>query len=52
MATSSSSSATQERGNISEVGLGGVVVTRLMWDLVGKGYHICMDSSFFKYTII
>ena len=30
-------------GGAAEVGLGGVVVSRLTRDLVGKGYHIFMD---------
>ena len=35
-----------KKGNTTEVGLGGSVVTRLTRDLVGKSYHIFMDSFF------
>ena len=34
------------KGDKTEVGLGGSVVTRLTRDLVGKSYHIFMDSFF------
>ena len=37
---------TGKKGTTSEVGLGGSVVKRLTRDLVGKGYHIFMDSFF------
>ena len=37
---------TGKRDNIIEVGLGGTVVTRLTRDLVGKSYHLYMDSLF------
>ena len=37
---------TGKKGNTTEVGLGGSVVTRLTRDLVGKSYHIFMDSFF------
>ena len=45
MVTCVSSSATR-KGERVEVGLGGSVVTRLTQDLVGKHYHIYMDSFF------
>ena len=35
---------TGKKGVITEVGLGGSVVTRLTRDLVGKNYHIYMDN--------
>ena len=38
---------TGKKGDTTEVGLGGSVVTRLTRDLVGKAYHIFMDSFFF-----
>ena len=34
------------KGDTTEVGLGGSVVTRLTRDLVGKNFHIYMDSFF------
>ena len=34
------------KGDTAEVGLGGSVVTRLTQDLVGKSYHIFVDSFF------
>ena len=34
---------TGRKGDKTEVGLGGSVVTRLTRDLVGKSYHIFMD---------
>ena len=37
---------TGKKGDTTEVGLGGSVVTRLTRDLVGKHYHIYMDSFF------
>ena len=37
---------TGRKGERTEVGLGGSVVTRLTRDLVGKHYHIYMDSFF------
>ena len=37
---------TGKKGDTSEVGLGGSVVTRLTRDLVGKNHHIYMDSFF------
>ena len=37
---------TGKKGDTTEVGLGGSVVTRLTRDLVGKSYHIYMDSFF------
>ena len=37
---------TGRKGDTTEVGLGGLVVTRLTRDLVGKNYHIYMDSFF------
>ena len=37
---------TGKKGDTTEVGLGGSVVTRLTRDLVGKAYHIFMDSFF------
>ena len=37
---------TGKTGGVAEVGLGGSVVRRLTRDLVGKGYHIFMDSFF------
>ena len=42
---------TGRKGDTTEVGLGGSVVTRLTRDLVGKNYHIYMDSfSFVSHT--
>ena len=38
---------TGQKGDTAEVGLGGLVVTRLTRDLVGKNHHIFMDSFFF-----
>ena len=43
---------TGKKGDTSEVGLGGSVVTRLTRDLVGKNHHIYMDSFFFKCILI
>ena len=37
---------TGKKGGTTEVGLGGSIVTRLTRDLVGKHYHIYMDSFF------
>ena len=37
---------TGKKGDTTEVGLGGSVVTRLTRDLVGKSYDIFMDSFF------
>ena len=37
---------TGRKGDTTEVGLGGSVVTRLTRDLVGKNHHIFMDSFF------
>ena len=37
---------TGRKGDKTEVGLGGSVVTWLTRDLVGKSYHIFMDSFF------
>ena len=37
---------TGRKGDTTEVGLGGSVVTRLTRDLVGKNYHIYMDIFF------
>ena len=37
---------TGRKGQSSEVGLGGSVVTRLTWDLVGKSKHVFMDNFF------
>ena len=37
---------TGKKGDTTEVGLGGSVVTWLTQDLVGKAYHIFMDSFF------
>ena len=37
---------TGKKGDTTEVGLGGSVVTRLTRDLVGQNYHIYMDSFF------
>ena len=35
---------TGKQGSNAEVGLGGNVVTRLSGDLVGKYYHVFMDT--------
>ena len=43
---------TGKKGNTTEVGLGGSVVTRLTRDLVGKSYHIFMDIFFLLYLYI
>ena len=43
---------TGRKGDKTEVGLGGSVVTRLTRDLVGKSYHIFMDSFFFVSVIV
>ena len=37
---------TGRKGEKTEVGLGGSVVTRLIRDLVGKSYHVFMDNFF------
>ena len=37
---------TGRKGERTEVGLGGSVVTRLTRDLVGKAYHIFIDNFF------
>ena len=37
---------TGRKGEKTEVGLGGSVVTRLTRDLVGKSYHAFMDNFF------
>ena len=37
---------TGKKGDTTEVGLGGSVVTRLIRDLVGKSYHIFIESFF------
>ena len=37
---------TGRKGDTTEVGLGGSVVTRLTRDLVGKAYHVFVDSFF------
>ncbi len=42
---------TGKKGDTTEVGLGGSVVTRLTRDLVGKAYHIFMDSFFSSVTL-
>ena len=39
---------TGKKGNTTEVGLGGSVVTRLTRDLVGKSYHIYGQFFFFN----
>ena len=41
---------TGKKGDTTEFGLGGCVVTRLTRDLVGKAYHIFMDSFFYCIT--
>ena len=43
---------TGKKGDTTEVGLGGCVVTRLTRDLVGKGYHIVMDSFFISNRLL
>ena len=40
---------TGKKGDTTEFGLGGCVVTRLTRDLVGKAYHIFMVSFFLLY---
>ena len=40
-----------KKGNTTEVGLGGSVVTRLTRDLVGKSYHIYIYGQFFFFSI-
>ena len=37
---------TRRQGNTAEVGLGGNVVTRLTWSLVGQHYCVYMDNFF------
>ena len=42
---------TGKKGDTTEVGQGGSVVRRLTRDLVGKGYHMFMDSFFSSVTL-